>query len=273
MYTAGLVVDSKAGAISNLSKQNTIRMSPVNMRVLKVLIQNAEQTVSRQQLFDSVWPNQLVSEDALTRCISDLRSQLKPLTSTSPLIDTIPKVGYRWLYPMSLSNESSSVTKSKPKYDKPSLKIKLVLWTLIISFVFSWSLLAIIQWWSKPLTVPLIILPTHITTSAQSEIKIESNTVGNLLKEATETHKDLQYLSQIALQSHQGSPFPYFSHQFGVRWFIESQLSKQQQGTVLTLNLVDAKTALVIYSEQTEVKTVDDIKSMSQQFINFIAEL
>src|SRR5690554_5062969 len=92
--SADLLICSNSGEVRQ-GKQS-IRLSPVNMRVLIVLIEHAGKTVTRQEIFDQVWPNQVVSDDALTRAIADLRAQLKPLTFETSLIKTRPKVGYSW---------------------------------------------------------------------------------------------------------------------------------------------------------------------------------
>lgn len=86
----------------------SVRLGPVNMKVLVVLLQHSGQVVSREQLFDDVWPNQVVSDDTLTRCISDLRSQLKRLSKNGTIkyIETVPKRGYRWLFDVSIKQDS-----------------------------------------------------------------------------------------------------------------------------------------------------------------------
>jgi DNA-binding winged helix-turn-helix (wHTH) protein len=243
------------------------------MRVMRVLIANAEQATSRQQLFDAVWPNQTVSDDALTRCISDLRSQLKPLTDQTPLIDTIPKVGYRWLFPVSEASASQSIDSDRDQTAKLFHKTKLFVSAVLILIVMGWGLLTLIHWWSKPISVPLAILPTQAIENNGHQSAVGPANVSIKLKQAISQYQDLQYLSQMALDSHQGSPFPYFNHQFGVRWFIESQLSSQQDSTTLTLNLVDAKTALVTYSDQRTVNSDKEVELMCEEFMSFIVTL
>lgn len=272
--SADILIDSKSGEVKSQSHPYTVRLSPVNLRVLLVLIDHAEQTVSRQQLFDLVWPNQTVSDDALTRSISDLRSQLKPLTEINPLIDTIPKVGYRWVRP--LASTAEVIIQELPAITQTKLldKMKLIISSLLLLLIFSWGFLGLIRWWEKPVSVPLVILPTQITNSkAALKNTLTAENVTQSLKSATSKHKDLQYLSQFAIQSHQGSPFPFFNRQYGVRWFIESQFSAQAEFTKVTINLVDANTALVIYSDQQTINSAQDLNNMSVKFLDYVAQL
>ncbi|VAW34888.1 hypothetical protein MNBD_GAMMA01-45 [hydrothermal vent metagenome] len=266
--TANMLINSNTGEVS--SKKQKLRLSPVNSRVLNVLLQEAKKAVSRQQLFDGVWPNQVVSDDALTRSISDLRSQLKSVTTTEPLIETIPKVGYRWLPVVELNTESPNT--SEPVKTTLWLKhFKPMLMALAVLTILLWGLLGVLYLGSKSTSMPLIILPTeHIQPPNSASPKAD---VSAWLKQAVMEQDNMQYLSGYALQSHAGSPFPYYSHEFGVRWFIESQISQKTDQRSLTLNLIDAKTALVIYSQQHSFKQVDELKAHCNEFVAFVSQL
>ena len=247
--TAGLMICPNAGEVSR--GKNTVRLSPVNMRVLRVLIEQAGQTVTRQQLFDDVWPNQVISDDALTRAIADLRAQLKSLSSEESLIKTRPKVGYSWqpeVKSLSAAGHSEKWWKSLLGY------VGLFILALVLVYGF-------LSWQFKAEPVALVILPTDSNHPSWS--------VDAALQQAVLNTEDLNYLSAHALHAHKGNPYPYFSHEFGVRWMIESQLTDME----LTLQLVDARTALVIYSEQHTIESSADLQSKVSQFIAFVAEL
>lgn len=246
-------------------REAKLRLSPVNTRVLAVLIQDAGEAVSRQQIFDAVWPNQVVSDDALTRAISDLRAQLKPLADVSPLIGTIPKIGYRWL--SSVSEAPTEALSSKTPDIAESVWVRQVLpmvSALVLLLLLLWAGVFALQWWYQPKGVSVIILPTE-----GSEQEVTAH-----IKQAMQSHENLNYLSQFAVKSHQGNPFPYFRQEFGVHWFIESHLGEEVDGYVkLTLNLVDAKTALVSHTRQYEINNEQQMITYCQQFVDFVAGL
>ncbi|WP_154224187.1 winged helix-turn-helix domain-containing protein [Marinicella rhabdoformis] len=282
-FSAQLQINTQTGEVRHATGNDaSVRLSPVNCRVLLVLIQNAGKAVSRQQLFDAVWPNQVVSDDALTRCISDLRAQLKPLTEVTPLIGTIPKVGYRWLSDVTENqtnpnDDNDGDNKSigeAPNNEKESLwsrQLKPMLWALGLLLLLVWSLMAGLYWWFQPTGTSVVILPTQSVSPAINGQSVSD--VAHHLKQATKVHDNINYLSQFAVQSHNGSPFPYFSHEFGVRWFIESRIEHQATGQRLTLNLIDAKTALVTYSQQFTITPETSLDVHCQSFIDFVAGL
>jgi DNA-binding winged helix-turn-helix (wHTH) protein len=84
------------GTITSASGAS-VRLGLVKMKVLEALIARAGDVVSRNDLFKAVWKNQVVSDDALTRCIADIRCELKALSGRDDWIETLPKRGYRWL--------------------------------------------------------------------------------------------------------------------------------------------------------------------------------
>ena len=56
--------------------ETEVRLTRKSAEVLRLLVERAGQPVSKQDLFASVWRNTVVSDDALTTCIQELRKAL-----------------------------------------------------------------------------------------------------------------------------------------------------------------------------------------------------
>ncbi len=69
-----------------------IDLRPKAFEVLRHLAQNAGRLISKQELYDSVWPHIAVSDDSLVQCIRELRSKLGD--DGRRLIKTVPRRGY-----------------------------------------------------------------------------------------------------------------------------------------------------------------------------------
>ncbi len=69
-------------------------LQPQLIDVLQVLVANAGEVVSRNSLMETVWAGKVVTEESLTRAISELRKALHDKASTPKFIQTIPKKGY-----------------------------------------------------------------------------------------------------------------------------------------------------------------------------------
>lgn len=77
------------------SADGHVQLEPKVMQVLLALVRNAGQVVSRDAIFDQVWPGAIISDEALSRCIYQLRKHLRTEPNQQPFIKTILKKGYR----------------------------------------------------------------------------------------------------------------------------------------------------------------------------------
>ena len=80
------------------SKSTHIKPKP--MAVLACLVSANGAPVSRNDLFDTVWPGGVVSDDTLNRCIFELRKAFGDSARAPRVIETIPKLGFRLLLPV-----------------------------------------------------------------------------------------------------------------------------------------------------------------------------
>jgi TolB-like protein/DNA-binding winged helix-turn-helix (wHTH) protein len=71
------------------------RIEPKSMDVLVELAKAGGRTVSRDQIVEVVWPRGFVSDDALTRCVAQIRKALDDSTKSPDFLVTIRKRGYK----------------------------------------------------------------------------------------------------------------------------------------------------------------------------------
>ena len=77
-----------------------VHLAPKAMAVLNCLAEAANSVVKRQEVFDSVWPGATISDEALTQQIADLRKAFGDSAQHATIIETIPKVGFRLIPPI-----------------------------------------------------------------------------------------------------------------------------------------------------------------------------
>lgn len=87
-----------------------VRVEPKAMAVLVMLADAAGAVVTREALIQKVWPRGFVTDDVLTRCISQLRKSLGDQTGAPVFLETIPRRGYRLVCRI----EAGAVTSSTP---------------------------------------------------------------------------------------------------------------------------------------------------------------
>jgi Tol biopolymer transport system component/DNA-binding winged helix-turn-helix (wHTH) protein len=77
-----------------------IRLEPKVMQVLVCLAEHAPNVVAKEQLIRTVWSDTFVTDDVLTRSISELRRVFGDDAREPRFIETIPKSGYRLVAPV-----------------------------------------------------------------------------------------------------------------------------------------------------------------------------
>lgn len=82
------------------SNGTTAHVEPKVMEVLVCLAAQPGEPVSKEHLLRTVWPDTFVSDDVLTRSISELRRTFADDAKDSRFIQTIPKKGYRLVAPV-----------------------------------------------------------------------------------------------------------------------------------------------------------------------------
>jgi DNA-binding winged helix-turn-helix (wHTH) protein/pimeloyl-ACP methyl ester carboxylesterase len=78
---------------------------PISLRLkvfdtLVVLVENAGRLVTKQELLDAVWPETTVEENNLNHNVSVLRKALGEPATGQQYIETVPRLGYRFVAPV-----------------------------------------------------------------------------------------------------------------------------------------------------------------------------
>ena len=80
--------------------EREVRLEPKSMMILQYLASQPGTVVTRDTLFTLFWPNQIVTDDALNRVMSNLRRLFNDNSSQPQFIVTIRKVGYKIVAPI-----------------------------------------------------------------------------------------------------------------------------------------------------------------------------
>jgi len=83
-----------------------VRVKPRLMDVLLRLAASPGQVVTREALIADAWPRRMVNDEVLSRVIADLRGVLRDDAREARYIETLPKVGYRLIAPISAPGDS-----------------------------------------------------------------------------------------------------------------------------------------------------------------------
>ena len=88
-----------------------IRIEPKILEVLVCLADHSQDTVSKEQIIRAVWGHTFVTDDVLTRSISELRRALEDDPKEPQFIATIPKKGYQLIAPVEAVGATEAMTR------------------------------------------------------------------------------------------------------------------------------------------------------------------
>lgn len=239
------------GTITNAAGAS-VRLGMVKMKVLEALMARAGNVVSRGDLFKAVWKNQVVGDDALTRCIADIRSELKALSGRDDWIETLPKRGYRWLGTVreveSRPPEAAETTPGMPPAEaapRPFLErvakvaLRGALW-LGAPVVLALALVSTIDRLAGERATVVALLPV----TASAPLGEQATELDLALTEYLMQIDGVRLLSPSAIASRPANPFPFFAYEFGARWLIEAEVREASGNAMIVLTLADARTGI-----------------------------
>jgi len=90
---------------SHLLRKNgmRIRMEEKPFQILEILLEHAGQLVTRKTLSERLWPDTHVAyEHGLNTAVNKLRGLLGDSAQSPRFVETIPRLGYRFIAPVSM---------------------------------------------------------------------------------------------------------------------------------------------------------------------------
>src|SRR5687767_14748027 len=83
-----------------LKDKKRVALTPRVLDLLIVLVRHDGELVRKDELLNSIWPDSFVEEGNISRAVSTLRKNLGVQSNGSDFIETVPKLGYRFVAPV-----------------------------------------------------------------------------------------------------------------------------------------------------------------------------
>lgn len=243
-----------------------IELRPKTFAVLQHLVQNADRLVSKEELLTTLWPNLVVTDDSLTRCVSELRAALAD--AAQQMIRTVPRRGYLFTEPVRRLCQASGppMLRNQPTAKPPAVHdfrpdrrwlLATGVATLIVALVVATWLESRASHLERP-RLSLIVLPfTDLGTNPEQAYLADI-----VSADLTMALSRLHGTSVIAT----GTAFTYKSkpvdikvigEELKVRYAVQGSVLRQADSVRISAWLVDTQTAKSLWSEQFDAQRVD----------------
>jgi len=258
---AGYTLDMTRGALCN--GEHAIELRPKSFEVLRYLVENAGRLISKDEIIRAVWSNVVVSDESLTRCISDVRAALAD--ERQRIIKTVPRRGYIFDVPVletgmpgAAAAGVASVETSAPAGQASGGARKS--WRRSAAagaFVLLLAVIAAVAWlWRQPAGLPLpdrpsiAVLPfINMGTDPQQDYfsdGITEDIITNLSK-----FSDLFVIARNSTFAYKGTSIEprQIGRELGVRYLMQGSVRRQPDRLRITAQLVDATNSRQIWAE------------------------
>jgi DNA-binding winged helix-turn-helix (wHTH) protein/Tfp pilus assembly protein PilF len=96
-----------------------VPVSPRLIDLLRYLVERPSALASKEELFAAIWPDVIVSDNALTQAISDLRQTLGDSASRPVYVQTVARRGYRFISPVTPLPDGSGSAAGSSGFGSP----------------------------------------------------------------------------------------------------------------------------------------------------------
>ena len=253
------------------------RITPKSMEVLVCLAKRSGEVVSKDTLFQEAWPGTHVTDDALTKCIGELRRVFHSTKGEPAVIETIAKKGYRvaapvmWEVAEESSREASSDEHCPPetamaggaggltRSRRAVVSSALLAIVAIVAIAGFGKLRGFLRSGSSQAAIQSIaVLPmTDLSGNPDQEYFAEGMTE-ELITELAQIEA-WKVISRTSVMRYKGSKksLPEIGRDLGVAGIVEGTVMRTGDRVRVTARLIDAHTDLQLWSGSFESELRD----------------
>jgi TolB-like protein/DNA-binding winged helix-turn-helix (wHTH) protein/Tfp pilus assembly protein PilF len=251
--------------------KETVRVEPKIIQVLLLLATQPGAVFSKEHILRKVWPDTFVSEEVLTRSVSELRKVFKDNPKAPRYIETIPKGGYRLLAPV----VPADAAPEDNLRDIPGKKVK-----IIAGLGASALLLAIIAFYflnprrhkpASPSIHSLVVLPlTNLSGDPAEDYFADALT--DELTTVLAGIGELRVVSRTSAIHYKDTRMtaPEIARELGVDALVEGSILRSGERIRITAQLITAPTDRHIWAE-TYDRDMRDIIALQNDLARNIA--
>jgi TolB-like protein/DNA-binding winged helix-turn-helix (wHTH) protein/Tfp pilus assembly protein PilF len=267
---------------------HTLRLEPQPARVLAVLIRNAGEIVTRQELIREVWGSDTFVDfdQGLNYAIRRIRAALDDGIDAPRFLETVPKTGYRFIAPLAQKEpmdqariEPASPSPSPTSRTRPKLNRVTIATFVLIPVVIACA--ATIVWNYRhqgPSTrlggrpTSLAVLPLH-NLSADPEQEYFSDGMTDELITDLAKMSGIRIISHTSVERYKKSttPVPEIARELGVDAVVEGTVTRSGNRIRITAQLIDARTDTHLWAESYE-RDLPDTLSLQDALARDIAQ-
>lgn len=256
-----------------------LRLPQQPLKILCLLVERPDEIVTREELRTQLWPSDVFVDfdHGLNKSIQKLRDALGDSANSPRFIETIPKVGYRFIAPIrveprspsSNAPESSSISRSveltlaaSAPASRTSVRNSRTKWFLVVAAIV---LLAVLGGWSvrKRFTAAepirsLAVLPVQNLSGDTSQDYFAEGMTDELITMLAK-RSNLRITSRASVMQYKDAhrPLAEIARELPVDAILEGSVSRSQDRIHLNLQLIRGDTDSHLWADSYDSQTND----------------
>lgn len=272
-------------SLNTISRNGTtVRVEPKVMEVLVCLAHSAGEPLTKNDLLEAVWKGTFVSDDVLSRSISELRRVLEDDARQPQFIQTIPKRGYRLLAPVMPVNGKSVADlpiTHVPVMEAPEKTKRRWLWSSVVvlgsaALVLLFALsVGGFRGRSRPDTTPAIhslaVLPLQNLSGDPAQEYFSDGMTEELITELSRLNA-LKVISRTSVMGYKKSDksLPEIARELNVDAILEGSVLRSGDRVRITAQLINATTDTNVWAETFD-RNLQDTLAVQEEVAGAIA--
>lgn len=238
-----------------------IELRPRSFDVLAYLLGAGARVVGKDELLQALWPGVVVTEESLTRCVSDIRHALGD--EGQQIIKTLPRRGYMVAAPISMADAAAPPAGRAPAAQRRR-------WPAIVAVAVSMMVLAAawVAWHGGPAPeegpprLSIVVLPLAVRGGERAQEDLAAVLTDEITSDLSRIRESF-VIGRGSAESYRGKVLDarQVGRELGVRYVLEGSMARLGDTVRLALRLVDAQTARVLWSEAIDGR-IDDLAAL-----------
>ncbi len=249
------ILDTDRAALQRDGEE--VKLRPKSFEVLRYLAEHPGVLVTRDELLDTLWQGTVVTEDAVTQCLIDVRRAIGD--TSQQMIRTVPRRGYIFELPVEeVAGEPAPVSRAKADETSRSLRVgvpavavflvgaALLFWVLNREFLAGPEIAP----GATTATYALAVLPFSDMSADQDQRHFAdgmSEEILNLLAQ----RRVLKVIARTSSFSYRGQEgqLAKIAEELGVTHVLEGSVRKGGEQLRISVQLVDANTSEYVWTD------------------------
>jgi TolB-like protein/DNA-binding winged helix-turn-helix (wHTH) protein/Tfp pilus assembly protein PilF len=259
-----------------LRKQGVkVRLQGQPIEVLKRLLENPGELVTREDLRKRLWPaDTFVDFDqALNNSVQRIREALGDSAQSPRFIETIPKRGYRFVGSAS-SPQAEPATRSRTEKPKKSHRTAYLTFAALLILAGVGMVMLVLRWQQNRRLQQIrtmAVLPLENLSGDPTQEYFADGITDELITEVAHLHP-LRVISRTSVMRYKGTrkPLPEIARELGVDAVLEGSVTRSGSQVRVTAQLIEARTDTHLWSGE-YAREMRDIISLQREVAGDIA--